>query len=182
MKIVVDGNIGSGKSTQLNFLESKGYKVFREPIEKWPLELFYSNPERWGLTFQLIILETLTPEHGIHERCPLISKDVFWKSLSKTPEEQRVYQWAYDHHGWGPDLYIFLDKPPEICMKHIQNRNQAGDSGVTMELLQELDENYKELWSHITCPKWKLDATKSPDMIHENILNIVNDYMSEERL
>ena len=180
MKIVIDGNIGSGKTTQINLLESKGYQVFREPIDKWPLELFYSDPERWGLTFQLIILETLKPLDGIHERCPLTTKDVFWRNLTKTPEEDRVYQWTYGHHGWGPDIYIFLNKPPDMCMKHIQKRNQSGDSGVTIDLLNRLDKNYRDMWDTINCPKWKLDATTTPEIIHEKILNIVNDYMSKE--
>lgn len=177
MKIVIDGNIGSGKTTQLNLLEAKNYKVHREPIEEWPLDLFYSDPSRWGLTFQLIILETLQPHDGIHERCPMSSKEVFWKGLKKTPEEARVYEWAYQHHGWSPDLYIFLDKPTELCMQHITNRKQEGDSGVDKTLLDQLDADYKLLYDKVNCLKFKIDATETPEIIHENILNILNEHM-----
>lgn len=31
MKVVIDGNIGSGKTTQLDLLEMRGYRVRREP-------------------------------------------------------------------------------------------------------------------------------------------------------
>lgn len=175
MKIVIDGNIGAGKTTQLNLLEQKGFKVHREPIEKWPLELFYSDPTRWGLTFQLIILETLEPKDGVHERCPLSSKDVFWKGLPKTPEEEHVYEWAYGHHGWGPDIYIYLNKSPEVCMKHIQTRKQVGDSGVSMELLKSLEKNYLEMFENLTCPKFMIDASESPEKIHQSILNVLSE-------
>jgi deoxyadenosine/deoxycytidine kinase len=82
MKIVIDGNIGSGKTTQLDILTNENFQVVKEPIEKWPLDLFYSDPERWGFLFQLIILQTLqclpTDDMVIYERCPLSSKEIFW--------------------------------------------------------------------------------------------------------
>lgn len=177
MKIVIDGNIGAGKTTQLNLLEAKGFKVHREPIEKWPLNLFYSDPVRWGLTFQLIILETLEPKDGIHERCPRSSRDVFWKGLSKHPEEARVYDWAYEHHGWSPDLYILLDKLPKTCLEHIQTRKQDGDSSICIELLSQLDRDYHIMFENLECPKFMIDASRTPEKIHENIIRILNDHL-----
>jgi deoxyadenosine/deoxycytidine kinase len=38
MRIVIDGNIGAGKTTQLGLLEKIGYTVRREAIDDWPLE------------------------------------------------------------------------------------------------------------------------------------------------
>ena len=180
MKIVIDGNIGSGKTTQLNLLEGKGLKIHREPIEKWPLELFYSDTRRWGLTFQLIVLETFqefaeVDGLHIHERCPLSSREVFWKDLEKTPEEDQVYNWAFDHHGWKPDIYILLNKHPQLCMDHIQTREQVGDTGVGIDLLTRLHGHYEVMFENLTCPKFMLDASETPEKIHENILDIIND-------
>ena len=56
MKIVIDGNIGVGKSTQLRLLEQVGYKVYREPIDDWSLELFYKDQSRWAFLLQMQIL------------------------------------------------------------------------------------------------------------------------------
>ena len=68
LKIALEGNIASGKSTLLRLLEDEvGYIVVPEPISKWQgvapmgakscggnlLELFYKDPQRWGLTFQM---------------------------------------------------------------------------------------------------------------------------------
>tara|TARA_B100001057_G_C22498931_1_gene813252 strand:- start:184 stop:339 length:156 start_codon:yes stop_codon:yes gene_type:complete len=46
--IAVEGNIGAGKTTALETLESMGYLVFYENIEKWRplLESYYRDPKR----------------------------------------------------------------------------------------------------------------------------------------
>jgi deoxyadenosine/deoxycytidine kinase len=184
MRIVIDGNIGSGKTTQLNLIEEKGLKVKREPIEKWPLELFYSDKVRWGLTFQLVVLQTLTTEPGlvIYERSPMSSKQVFWELMKKTVVEDQVYKYFYDTVGWGPDVYILIDKSPETCFNHIQTRCQAGDSSVSLDYLKLLDEKYQKMFDSITCPKFRINGEDSVENIHENVFRIINDYVSVEKL
>ena len=171
MKIVIDGNIGSGKTTQLGRLASNGWTVKYEPIEQWPLELFYSDMERWGFLFQIVVLQTLkiSPGTVIYERSPLSSKDVFWKIMKKTPIEDEVYNRAFEQIGWGPDIYILIDTPPEICLQHIQNRTQAGDGGVSLDYLRQLDEQYKLMYDNLNCPKIKIDGTQTIEKIHESI-------------
>ena len=179
MKIVIDGNIGSGKTTQINILESKGYKVKREPIDEWPLDLFYSDMERWGLTFQLVVIHTLRTDESntIFERSPLSAKEIFWTSLKKTPLEDQVFNWAYEKDAWYPDVYILLDKDPDICYKHVQTRGQEGDSGVSLDYLKTLHEKYHTMYEGVTCPKYRVDASKSREEIHQNILDIINEYL-----
>jgi predicted ATPase len=38
MRVVIDGNIGSGKTTQLELLERKGWFIQKEPIRFMALE------------------------------------------------------------------------------------------------------------------------------------------------
>jgi len=64
-RVVIDGNIGSGKTTQLGLLEKKGWKVRRDPIDEWPLEEFYKlNIHRrtnvWGYRRVLDVLKYFT--------------------------------------------------------------------------------------------------------------------------
>jgi deoxyadenosine/deoxycytidine kinase len=59
MKIVIDGNIGAGKTTQLNFLKNMGARVFKEPIEEWPLKEFYEDPKRGIFPLQMAVLRTV---------------------------------------------------------------------------------------------------------------------------
>ena len=174
MKIVIDGNIGCGKTTQLKILENIGFNVRYEPIEDWPLDLFYSDMERWGFLFQIVVLQTLkidnVHENTVYERCPLSSKEIFWKAMKKTDTEDIVYNRQYDIQGWGPDLYILIDKNPDVCMKHLNQREQSGDSGVTLEYLKLLDENYKTMFNDIECPKYKIDGNQPIVKVTQNIL------------
>ena len=180
-RIVIDGNIGSGKTTQLDLLEKKGWLVRREPIEKWPLEDFYKDPKRWAFYFHMVILQTLRPlkthQPVVYERSLLSSRWVFWPILvrqgSVTPGEDSMYQLYYDQFSWFPDIYIFLAKTPEIAWSHVQTRGQAGDSGVTLEYLKELQEEYQKLIKAVPCKVFVVNANKTVEEIHQEICRIL---------
>jgi deoxyadenosine/deoxycytidine kinase len=182
MKVVIDGNIGSGKTTQLNLLEKKGYKVRREPIDQWPLEEFYKDPKRWAFYFHMVILQTLQPlktqDTVIYERSLLSSRWVFWPVLRKqnlvTKEEDETYAKFYEQYSWLPDLYIFLSKSPELAWDHIQARHQTGDSGVTKEYWLELADEYQKLLTNVPCVVYTVNANKSVDEIHKEIYQIIS--------
>jgi len=176
MKIVVDGNIGSGKTTQLDILEKDGWTVKREPIDKWPLDLYYSDPKRWGFLFQIIILQTLTCDDSkkiVYERSPISSRDVFWKIMEKTDVENDAYLKQFDMQAWLPDLYIYIDKSPANCFKHVNNRYQEGDNQITLEYLEKLDENYKCMFDNLKCEKYIIDGNDTIDNINLKIKNIL---------
>jgi len=177
MRIVIDGNIGSGKTTQLDLLEKIGYSVKREPIAQWPLDLYYSDPERWGFLFQIIILQTLVPneETTIYERSPISSRDVFWKTMKKTDIEDEAYRKQFDIQAWLPEFYIFIDKGPDNCFNQIKKRNQEGDSKISLDYLKELDSNYNLMFKDLECKKIKVDGNDTIEHIHNKIVNILKD-------
>lgn len=175
-KIVIDGNIGAGKTTQLSLLEDRGYCVRKEPLDQWPLELFYSDPERWGLMFQMIILKTLKAQDNrcVYERCPQTSRDVFWKLMKKNPEEDRTYHMYYETEGWSPDVYIYISTPPELCQERMKSRSQDGDSSVSLQYLQDLHMEYLAMYAGLECPKYIIDGTLTEDDILKTITDIVD--------
>ena len=107
--ISIDGNIGSGKSTFLEYLieyykDDPTVVILKEPVDKWSslmdpdtntslLESYYGNPITFGFTFQMYILQTLiesidnavemNPECKtiICERSIISSREVFAKML-----------------------------------------------------------------------------------------------------
>ena len=184
MKVVIDGNIGSGKTTQLDLLEKKGYRVRREPIDEWPLEEFYKDPQRWAFYFHMTILQTLRPlkthETVIYERSLLSSRWVFWPVLLKqnlvTQGEDTVYSKFYDQYVWFPDVYIFLSKSADLAWDHIQKRHQAGDSGVTLEYWKKLDVEYQKLLRNAPCKVHVVNADQSVEEIHQEICQILLDH------
>jgi len=184
MRIVIDGNIGSGKTTQLDALRGLGYKIKKEPIEKWPLELFYSDPGRWGFLFQMIVLQTFEVDGGedgctIYERCPSSSRDVFWSVMDKNPVEDQAYQYEFNRHAWFPDVYILIDKSPELCHEHMKLRKQDGDSMVSLEYLQRLDTQYSIMFDQIQCPKYRVDGDATVDKVLEDIKAIIKRYIPQ---
>jgi len=65
-----------------------------------------------------------------------------------------------------------LMKSPEKAYEHIQTRGQAGDQGVTLEYLKELDVEYKNFLSIISNVH-VIDAEKTTEEIHQEILRIL---------
>lgn len=183
MKIVIDGNIGSGKTTQLGLLEQKGWQVRREPIDEWPLEEFYKDPTRWAFLLHMKILQTLRPlkthQPVIYERSLLSSRWVFWPVLQKqgrvTGHEHTTYDKFYDQYAWYPDLYIFLSKDVNLGYEHVTKRGQAGDSGVTLAYMQELDAEYRKLVMKVPCRVHVVNANRGVDEIHEEICKILSE-------
>ncbi len=180
MKIVVDGNIGAGKSTQLCLLESAGYHVKREPIDEWSLDLFYADPSRWALLLQMQILNSFTceSEGTVYERCPLSSNYVFWKNLVNngvvTTPEDGIYQKYYEKMSWLPDLYIYLETTPEYVYERIQRRHQAGDSKITLDYLRELHTLYCNFLSSVRCKVRPVVVSgRTPEEIHREIISII---------
>jgi deoxyadenosine/deoxycytidine kinase len=179
MKIVIDGNIGSGKTTQLDLLERAGHKVQREPIAEWPLEEFYNDPSRWAFLLHMAILKTLQPVEGtvVYERCLLSSRWVFWQYMLDrghvTEDENKVYKYFYEKFLWQPDVYIFILKSPELAWEHVQARHQTGDSGVTYEYLVELDRYYKDMLANLPLTVHFVDGSDTPENIHEKIVGIL---------
>ena len=180
MIIAIEGNIGCGKSTQLELLQTKNFNVYKEPIDSWPLQEFYDNPSRWGFLLQIVILRTFvkgTHPLSIHERSPLSSKYIFWKNLvdSKivTKLEDTVYQTEFDLTGWSPDVMIYIETTPELCKKHIENRTQPGDKDISVDYLKLLDHNYDEMYKNHEGTKYKIDGSQSIDQIQKTIIDII---------
>ena len=186
MKIVIDGLIGAGKSTQVDILSKiTGKSVIKEPIGDWPLDLFYKDPSRWGFMMQVAVLNSyakMKESSGIFERCPKSTHEIFWQNLVEskvvTAEENKIFEKLYKYHSWNPDVIIFIDKSPEKCHEHIQGRNQTGDGGVSMDYLKSLDVLYTKHFKnndsiHV------IDGNQAISDVTRDILKIINPLLNK---
>lgn len=192
MKVVIDGNIGSGKTTQLDLFQQKGFRVFKEPIERWPLDIFYSDISRWALMFQLRVFQTLpliswdrsNTRFEFYERCQWSALHVFWKYMLNQKQvtvwEDIVLKETVKNIKCEPDLYIYLQSDPRTCHLAIQNRGQAGDAKVELGYLEDLDVLYTEMVNNITTTKLVIDVRgKSASEVFEEILKAVKSRANE---
>lgn len=178
MRIVIDGNIGSGKSTQIQLLKDIGFNTKKEPIEEWPLKQFYEDQSRWAFLLQMKILETYSnsPDNCVYERCMQSSKHIFWWHLLRskvvTPAEDRVYDDWYRKVAWTPDVHIYLRSNPLNCFRRIQTREQIGDNAVSLEYIMNIHDYY-ELHTYVTKQNIIDVEDKTPEEIHKEILSVL---------
>jgi deoxyadenosine/deoxycytidine kinase len=174
-RIVIDGNIGSGKTTQLNILSKLGYVVHCEPIHEWPLKLFYEDKERWAFLLQMTILKSFLEKDGlVWERSPESSREVFWKMLKGSPEEESVYRYFYEKYSWTPDIHVYIRTDPEVCLQRILSRHQDGDVSIDVEYLATVHRYYEEYISTKSGHVHIIDGnSSSPEEIHKEILRCI---------
>lgn len=178
MTIVIDGSIGSGKTTILEMLKKRGHKVVTEPIDEWPLEEFYKDPLRWTFLLQMSILKSFLNRDSdtVQERCMQTSYHVFFEMLKEThsfhPKEIEVYDYFYEKMKWTPDIHIYLKASPEKCYENIKKRTQTGDSYISLEYLQKLDSYYEDFITSHNYIKI-VDANADVETVFKNVCNII---------
>lgn len=165
--IILEGNIGAGKSTLGKELEKSGHYAFiPEPIQQWQkgfsqnlLDLFYKDQKRWAFTFQWAafttraktwdeILAKTEHNHIMLERSIYSDRYVFAKNCHETgvmnDSEWEIYckMWDWLQAKWciEPDLIIYLRTPAEICRQRIIERDRIAErNAIPLEYLQKLE-------------------------------------------
>jgi deoxyadenosine/deoxycytidine kinase len=161
----IEGNIASGKSTQV-----KLFNGIVEPVQDWPLDLFYSDQKRWSLLMQLSVLKTFSgtqynQSNLITERSPDSALNVFWNLVDKTKEEDSIYRYFDGLVGWNPDKVVYIRTPPNTCFERLVKRKNIGDSKVTLEYIKKIHDKYDTYISSLKCPKITIDGTLPQDQI-----------------
>lgn len=171
----IEGNIGSGKSSILQFLKSKKYNnvVFvDEPIDLWNsitdkdgitiLQHFYHSKEEFSFAFQMMayitrlkmIKEAVKANSNciiITERCLDTDKNIFEKMLYDegfiNDIEHKIYTSWFDEFKEYANVskIIYVGTDPEICSKRIAKRNRTGESDMPITYLKKCHD-YHQNW------------------------------------
>jgi deoxyadenosine/deoxycytidine kinase len=171
--IIVEGNIGSGKSTFLKIIkEQLNLHVVYEPLHKWKnvggggeniLEKFYVDTKRWAYTFQTYAFVTRVLEQEEHARkypSPLhiVERSVFSDrycfakngfelgvmSLLEWQLYQEWFSWLVTQYVPRPDGFIYLRTEPTTCYERIAKRARYEEVSVTLDYLQQLHEKHED--------------------------------------
>lgn len=167
--IVVEGNIGAGKSTFLNHMARYvNVQAIPEPLENWTnlngnnlLQLFYANPEKWSYTFQNYVLLTQlehasfvsTKQIKIIERSIYSTRYCFTDALLMAGKMEKVSYEVFDK--WFKyaahivrneiDLIVYVRVMPEIAYERIEKRNRTEEKSVPFEYISRLHDLH-ERW------------------------------------
>jgi deoxyadenosine/deoxycytidine kinase len=189
MRIVVEGNIGSGKSTVIRGIKWKlGVVVHPEPVERWVelLRRYYADPASAAMDLQVRVLLDLASvrddDGSVHvvERSPDASVEVFGEITKKNGwisdaqlETLRATKRAF---GWTADAVVFVDAPVETCFERVKARSisRSGNGAETepgdATYLEEVASGYETMLANLTCPVVRVDGTDSAEIVLENVV------------
>ena len=171
MIISIEGNIGSGKSTIINYLktiENPNIVFVDEPVNEWlniksngknALELFYEDQSKNSFWFQVLayitrlrnLLEAVKNNSNkiiITERSIYTDKYVFAQMLFDSGNindiEFQTYNYWFDtfQSQTKTDVILYVNTKPEECMNRIKVRNRSEESGVELEYLKTCHEKH----------------------------------------
>ena len=177
--ILLEGNIGAGKSTVGRMLKaSDSFDFIEEPVHAWRsgfasnlLGLFYRDMNRWAFTFQIVafitraktwkeVLALTDHSRVVLERSVFTDRHVFATNMhligAMSDAEWEVYCGLWDflvtNYCVQPDGILYLRTPAEMCVERIKVRDRTEEAGIALEYLQQLEELHD---------KWLLDHPRA---------------------
>jgi deoxyadenosine/deoxycytidine kinase len=191
MRVSVEGNIGSGKSSLLTALaRNHGLRVFLEPVQQWGewLSLFYADPGRWGMSFNLKVLTSFHDHHlsaggadsdslTLFERSPLTCRHVFTTLQHAdghmNDAELALFDDVYQRLRWEPDLVMYVRSKPETCMRRIGMRGREAERNISLEYVRRVHARHEALFQPPGSSVHVLDGEQPPEKVLADALDII---------
>ncbi|KAK4468647.1 hypothetical protein MN116_007833 [Schistosoma mekongi] len=168
--VIVEGNIGCGKSSFLRFFQQLSPKneVLHEPLYLWKdarghdlFELMYQDQRRWCTPFQSQVIVTLLDrqskpptkpvrllERSIHSSRYCFTENMHNNgSISDADYEElvKIYQWVFKNRSIPIDLIVYLRASPTVCWERLHARKRSGEEDILLKYLEDLH-NLHEAW------------------------------------
>ncbi|MBX9768369.1 MAG: deoxynucleoside kinase [Bdellovibrionales bacterium] len=166
MMIIVEGNIGAGKSTLTKELAKHlGAKAFFEPVESNPyLESYYQDPKKYALAMQFYLMSVRYEMH-------LEGIEHIWRTGTPAIFDRSIYGDAvFAKRNWldgnmtdldfenynkmrrvmfkslmVPHVTLYLKNSPERTLQNINSRSRGCEASIPLEYLKGLHDLYREL-------------------------------------
>lgn len=181
MRVCVEGNIGSGKTSALRSLALLGVRVKEEPIDEWGdlLDLYYKDPVAWSLAFNLKVLLSFRDVEtaDVVERSPGACRHVFgqlaYNDNHLSPGAWEVFKEYHELLGWEPDAYVYIDTPPAECFARLTQRGRPCEQGVSEEYLRRIEFQYQNYLKFTKVPVYRVDGMQEPWKIVADIRDVI---------
>lgn len=177
--IAVAGNIGVGKSTLVEFLQTQyDLKAYFEPNELNPyLKDFYADMKRWSFQSQVYFLakkfalhQELTASKAavIQDRTIYEDAEIFAENLHRqrkmSKRDYETYRELYEaiiSELRPPDLMIYLRCSVRTLKKRIKLRGRPEEQAIPRTYLVRLQQLYEDWFEHYTMsPTLTIDTDK----------------------
>jgi len=194
MHIAIAGNIGSGKTTLTGLLAKHyGWKAHYENADNNPyLDDFYSDMQYWSFNLQVYFLNerfgqiqkirssglTVVQDRTIYEDAYIFAANLHLMGLMSM-RDYATYRSLFDKMTsfvQPPDLLIYLRASVPTLVRQIQKRGRAYESGIRLDYLNKLNEQYENWISEYTLGKLlvvDIDTIKF-DEIPEDLRTVIN--------
>jgi len=193
--IVVEGPIGSGKTTLARMLSEKfSTQLLSEKAEDNPfLARFYQDAKRYALPTQIFFLFQRARQIEDINQIDMFSKpitadfflekDPLFARLNLNDEEYALYHQIYHHlqlKSPKPDLVIYLQTPVDALVDRITERNIKYESDIPNEYIQRLSNAYSEFFhSYDASPVLIVNNEKLNIIKDESALNLLIDRIGQ---
>jgi deoxyadenosine kinase len=165
--IGIAGIIGAGKTTLAAALaEHLDLPVHYEPvIDNEYLEDFYRETAKYSFAMQIYLLNRRFQQHqeiiwrgrgGVQDRT-IYEDAIFAKTLRDMslmePRDYETYVNLFrnlSNFMCRPNAIVYLDVSPATSLHRIEQRSRGCESGITLDYLQRLYDNYEEFVGDIS--------------------------------
>lgn len=205
LTVVLESNIAGGKSTCIDILQQEPSLFCQsEPVALWEslataegdtvnlVLAFYKNPRRFCFELQEIVrltfleqLETEPPagravEARVLERC-IFSSEVFTRAGGHlTPAQEAIFmhwqEFLWRQESLRPDLLIYLEVSPRVCMERVRGRARPGEEKVTWKYLCQLNQQYRRWLRNMSgqgVQIAKVDGDQSKENVAREVQEII---------
>ena len=194
------GNIGSGKTTIMKIISNhfKDVEFIEEPVKQWQnlggmnlLDSFYSDPKRWGFSFEffsmLTKIEALLKAAESDKPIIIIERSIFSnkvfielsKELGKLDTMEHcmlmnTYDFYMAHVYPQISGIIYLDTPVDECIRRITKRNRGEECTIEKSYLESIKNKMDKMCDSSTMIVIRIDGMYDCDRDVKRVCNDIN--------
>ena len=192
MHIVIDANIGAGKTTLIRQLQNlyKSFVYMPENVGEWMSEgwlgLYYSDIGKYASSFQMRVLlshlemRLSRDDLNVTERCAYSNVYIFSQMLL---EEGKLNKLEVNLHkkmlevtnAQKPDLLIYLKTSPEVAYERLCKRSRQGEINITRDYLEKLGDVYERNVGKVAKKVIVIDADRGEEDVLEDCKRIFDE-------
>ena len=168
--IIIEGNIGAGKSTFLQLLKNhiENVSIVKEPVIDWQQRIygqslltnFYENPKRWAYTFETMTflsrvfdqmrrpIHSLSfAERSIYSGFYCFAQNSFEQHFLNPLEFELYKEWFYLfglNKSILPQAFIYIQVDPEICYQRVKKRKRNAEKNISLSYLRQIHKKHEQ--------------------------------------